>query len=169
MAKDEKDLQGDEEQAGEGGKKKLLIIVGAAVLLLLISAGAAWLLLGDDEASEGEAAEAEAEPLPAPIYHEFDPQFVVNLAPGGRARMLQVKLQVMTRDQAVVDYISRNDPMLRHHLFNLFSSQDASRLYRRDGREDLAKAVEQELESVMKDKGFEGDVEAVYFTELVLQ
>jgi flagellar FliL protein len=169
MANDEKDLQGDEPNEGGGGKKKLLIIV-AAVLLLVISGAAAMFLLGGDDPAEGEeAAEAEAQPLADPIYHEFDPQFVVNLPPGGRARMLQVKLQVMTRDQAVVDYIARNDPMLRHHLFNLFSGQDASTLYGREGREALAKAVEEQLESTMKDQGFEGDVEAVYFTELVLQ
>lgn len=167
MAKDDKDLQGEEETEGGGGKKKLLIIIGAAVLLLVISTAAAVWLLSGDESAEGEAAEPE--PLADPIYHEFDPQFVVNLPPGGRARMLQVKLQVMARDQAVIDYIARNDPMLRHHLFSLFSSQDASRLYGRDGREQLAQAVEQQLESTMKDNGFEGDVEAVYFTELVLQ
>jgi flagellar FliL protein len=173
MAKDEKDLEGDEAAAGGGGKKKLFIIIGAVVLLLLIGVGAAVMLMGGDEApAEGEEAKAEeAEPveLVDPIYFDFKQQFVVSLPPGGRAKMLQISLQVMSRDQAVIDYINRNAPMLRHHLFNLFSTQDAAALYGREGREALAKAVEENLETHMKDSGFEGDVGAVYFSELVLQ
>jgi len=175
MAKDEKDLEGDDEAAaGGGGKKKLFIIIGAVVLLLLIGVGAALMFMGgDEEPAEGdEAAQAEeAEPveLVDPIYFDFKPQFVVSLPPGGRAKMLQISLQVMSRDQLVIDYITRNAPMLRHHLFNLFSTQDATALYGREGREALAKAVEENLETLMKDNGIEGDVGAVYFSELVLQ
>lgn len=173
MAKDEKDLEGDDDAPKTGGKKKLIILLGAVVLLLLIGVGAALFLMGGDEAAEGEgdSETAEAEPvvLPDPLYYQFNPPFVVNLPPGGQARMLQLNMQVMTRDQAVVDYLTRNAPMVRHHLFNLFSTQDAKALYGREGRESLAKAIEEKLESIMKEKEAEGDIEAVYFTELVLQ
>lgn len=171
MAKDEKDLEGDEADGGGGGKKKLIIIIAAVVLLLLIGVGAALFLLGGDEPAEGDetAEAAEPEVIPDPLYYQFKPKFVVSLPPGNRARMLQVDLQVMTREQEVVDYMTRNAPMLRHHLFNLFSTQDVPALYGREGREALAKAVEAELETLMKDKLPEGDVEAVYFHELVLQ
>lgn len=169
MAKDEKDLEGDE--AKGGGKKKLLIIIAAGVLLLLVGVGASLALLGGGDDPADAAASAESAPvvLPDPIYFEFKPRFVVNLPPGGRARMLQVELQVMSREQAVIDYVNHNSPMLRHHLFNLFSAQQPAPLYTREGREALAEAAKQRLDTLLKDNGFDGKVEAVYFTELVLQ
>lgn len=169
MAKDEKDLEGEEGEAAGGGRKKLLLIAAAAVLLIAIGTGMAMLMTGGD-APEGEAAAEATEVVrPDPLYHTFDPQFVVNLPPGGRSRMMQLSLQVMAHDQAVIDYMAQNDPMLRHYLFDLFSTQDASVLYQRKGREALARAVERLLEKKMKENGFEGDVQAVYFSELVLQ
>jgi flagellar FliL protein len=166
---DEKDLEGDENEGG-GGKKKLIIIIVAAVLLLTVIGVAVVMLLGGgDEAADGEEAAQEEVVRHDPLYYAFEPQFVVNLPPGGKARMLQVSLQVMAHDQAVIDYMQANDPMLRHHMFNLFSSQDSSILYQRKGREALARAVEKLLERKMKENDFEADVQAVYFSELVLQ
>lgn len=171
MAKDEKDLEGDDE-AGGGGKKKLIIIIGAAVLLLLAGGGAAMFLLGgSDETGDDQAKAEEQAPvvLPDPIYYKFKPQFVVSLPPGQRARMLQISLQVMARQQPVIDYVDHNSPMLRHYLFNLFSTVDAASLYGREGREALAQSVKDDLNGILAEKGVEGGVEAVYFDELVLQ
>lgn len=93
--------------------------------------------------------------------------------------MLQVSLQVMTRQQQVIDYLKANDPMLCHELFDLLSEQDAKALYSRAGREALAKAIEDRLEAILKEKldpttaedeqPLVSDIEAVYFNELVLQ
>jgi len=174
MAKDEKDLEGDEVKTG--GRKKLLLIIVAVVLLLVIAGGAAFFLMGSDAAPTDQAAAAEqgepaeeAAPLPDPLYYQFKPQFVVSLPPGGRARMLQVSLEVMSRQQEAIDWLDRNSPMLRHYLFNLFSSQDPATLYSRDGREALDRAVLDRVRGLMTDNGFEGDIEAVYFNEFVLQ
>lgn len=167
---DERDLEGEDGAEGAGGRKKLLIIIVAAVLLLtLIAVAVVMLLGGDGESAGGDEAAQEEVVRPTPLYYAFEPQFVVNLPPGGRARMMQVSLQVMAYDQAVIDYMKQNDPMLRHHMFNLFSTQDASVLYQRKGREALARAVEKLLEKKMKENELEGDVQAVYFAELVMQ
>jgi flagellar FliL protein len=169
---DERDLEGDEEEeVGGGGRKKLLLIIVVAVLLLAISGAAAFLLTGSKEpGAEDDAAEQQAEMPHDPLYHPFSPRFVVNLQPGGRARMMQLNLQAMTYDQKTVDYLTKNDPMLRHYMFNLFSSQKADKLYSSRGREALAKAVTDLLNKKMRENGFEGgEVQAVYFTELVLE
>jgi flagellar FliL protein len=174
---DERDLEGDEEEteSGGGSRKKLLLLISIAVLLLAISGAAAFLLTGDDEpdADGAPADEAAAEQAPAerptPLYHAFSPEFVVNLQPGGRANMMQLSLQAMTHQQEVVAYLEQNDPMLRHHLFNLFSAQKADALFSRKGREALAKSATDLLNDKLQESGLEGDVQAVYFTELVLQ
>jgi flagellar FliL protein len=167
---DERDLEGDEEEVGGGGRKKLLLMIVAAALLLAISGGAALLLTGGDEpAGEDMADEQQAAKRPEPLYHAFYPEFVVNLQPGGRAKMMQLSLQAMTYQQEVVDFLEKNDPMLRHHMFNLFSAQKADAMFTRKGREALARDIEELLEQKMRDNALEGDVQGVYFTELVLQ
>lgn len=171
MAKDEKDIEGEE---GGGGKKKLIIII-AAVVLLLGGGAAAFLLMGGEQPAEGEqAAEAEApaeEAVPEgdPIYLEMKPKFVVNLPPGGPAKMLQIALTVYTRQQPVADFIAQNDPMLRHHLNNLFESQQAADLLTLEGKQKLQQDVKALLSQKMEEMDQTGEIKDVYFTEFVLQ
>ncbi len=171
MAKDEKDIEGEE---GGGGKKKLIIII-AVVVLLLGGGAAAFFLMGGEEPAEGEqAAEAEApaeEAVPEgdPIYLEMKPKFVVNLPPGGPAKMLQIAVTVYTRQQPVADFITENDPMLRHHLNNLFESQQAADLLTLEGKQKLQQDVKALLAQKMEDMEQAGEIKDVYFTEFVLQ
>ncbi len=158
-----------------GSKKKLIIIIAGAVLLLaLIGVGVAFLFSGD-EGSEGAEAEqpqaeetAEQEKLPA-IYISLDPVFVVNLPPGGDAKMLQIGVDVMVRNPELVEFVKHNDPMIRHQLLNLFSSQDSARLRKRAGKEKLQSDVLAELRKIVKKEGGPGNIEAVFFTSFVMQ
>jgi flagellar FliL protein len=157
----------------QGGSKKKLIIIGAAagLLLLLLGAGVAWFFMGGDENTpEGGDAEevVEEEKLPA-VYHPLDPVFVVNMPPGGNAKMLQVGVQIMTRIPEVVDFVKHNDPMVRHTLLSLFGSQDDARLRDRKGKEELQEEVLSALNKIVKDQEGPGEIEAVYFTAFVMQ
>ena len=100
----------------KGSKKKLIILIAAGFLVLLgggLSLG--WFLFGGDDGQDGGAdearqeAEAESEKLPA-IYHPLDPLFVVNLPPGGKAKMLQVGVQVMARKPELIAFIRTTIP-----------------------------------------------------------
>jgi flagellar FliL protein len=106
---------------------------------------------------------------PEPIYHPLDPPFVANLPPGGKAKMLQAAVRIQTRDPALVAFLKQNDPMVRHHLLSLLGSQDAANLMTRSGREQLQAEVQSTLAKLVQDNGGEGTVEAVYFTQFVLQ
>jgi flagellar FliL protein len=159
-------------ESGGGSKKKLVIIAAGVLVLLLVSGAAAFLLLGGDEDAGGRETGAEAEQafVGEPTYHKLDPVFVVNLPPGGRAKMLQVGLQVFTRDPSLVDALAQHAPMLRHHLFDVLSSQQADDLYERPGRERLQKALEEKLREQLSAVGVhEPRIDAVYFTQFVLQ
>ncbi len=152
---------------GGGSKKKLMIIIAGVVLLLLVGGGAAFFLLGGDEES-AEKEEVVEEQLPA-IYHPLDPVFVVNLPPGGKARMLQLGVQVMARDPAVIDFIKGNDPMLRHNLLSLFGNQQDAALRDRKGKEKLQSEVFAAINQILKDQKGPGEIEAVFFTSFVMQ
>jgi flagellar FliL protein len=169
-------------EKAKAGKRRLIVIVAvAAVLVLAAGGGAAWYLLGGgvthvaasgDKGKKGKAPEApgKAETVQGPpLYHPLDPPFVANLPPGGKAKMLQAAVRVQTRDPALVSFLQQNDPMVRHHLLSLLGAQDAAGLLTRTGREQLQAEVQETLARLVRDSGAEGTVEAVYFTQFVLQ
>jgi flagellar FliL protein len=160
-----------------GSSKKLIIIIAAVVLVLLLGGGAAWFFLSGDEA-DGDGAEAqpeqeqeqqvEEEKLP-PLYHTLQPVFVVNLPPGGDAKMLQVGVNIMVRQPELVDFLKLNDPMIRHQLLNIFSVQESATLRDRAGKERLQAEVLAELQRIVNDNGGPGKVEGVFFSSFVMQ
>jgi len=160
--------------------KRLVIIGLAAVLVLAAGGGAAWYLLagpGAEQAAQAGAqgrkgkqgAEGASKAESPPIYHPLDPPFVANLPPGGKARMVQAAVRIQTRDPALVSFLQQNDPMVRHHLLSLLGAQDAAELMTRAGRERLQAEVQDTVARLVAERGGEGKVEAVYFTQFVLQ
>lgn len=172
MARAEEDSTEDEAPEGGGRGRKLLIIGGIALVLLLGGGAASYFLLAGDEPADAETAEAEVEDEPEgePVYHAMAPKFIVNLPPGGQAKMMQLSIQVFTRREPVLEFLQKHDPMLRHHIFDVLSGADGDSLYTRDGREALQKQLQAELERKMRDNGLQQAViDGVYFTEFVLQ
>jgi flagellar FliL protein len=153
------------------GKPKLILVI-AVVAVLLIGSGLAALFLLSGNADQGSAVEVAEEPKPQgePTYHGLDPVFVVNLPPGGKARMLQVGLQVYTRAPEVGEVLERHGPMLRHHLLDVLANQQADVLYTRAGREALQAALQDELRDRLAAVGEDkAQIEALYFTQFVMQ
>ncbi|MCB1784824.1 MAG: flagellar basal body-associated FliL family protein [Gammaproteobacteria bacterium] len=168
---DEKDITGD--QPAAGGKKKLIVILAVVVLLVLGAGGAAFFLVGGDEPDSAEGEQGEA-PVVAveegePMYHKFDPEFVVSLPPGGPVGMLQIAIEVMTRTPSVLQTLEVNDPMLRHHMLNLLEDQQAADLMTLEGKQRLRDAIGELLGEKLKELGEPGTIKGVYFTQLVMQ
>lgn len=174
MAKGSKDedlsLQAE---AGKGSNKKLILLaIGGAFLLLAAGMGISWFLFAGDTKESVESDESPKtveEVKPPAIYHPLDPLFIVNLPTGGQAKMLQVSLQVLSRDPEVVEFLQHNDPLVRHNLLNLFESQEGDRLRDRKGKEKLQQKVTKTLNGIIKDLGGPGEIESVFFTAFVMQ
>jgi len=164
---DEKDIA---EQPPGGGRKKLIIIMAAAIVLLLGAGAATYFFLAGEEAP-GEAGEEQLAEVEKgdPVYIRFDPQFVVNLPEGGKAKMLQVAIEVMTRTPSVGDSLKTNDPMIRHHLINLLEQQQAADLLTVEGREALQQAIFELLAERLQALNEPGEIEGVFFTQFVMQ
>ena len=172
MAKEAEIELTPDEGSGMQGRKKLLLILGLAVVLLLGGGAAAFFLLGGDTAAPGEEPqEASVPPAPGePSYYVMAPEFVVNLPPGGKAKMLQVELQVYTSDPAMLDLLKKHDPMLRHYLFDVLASEQADSLFTRAGRETLQARLRDTLVAKLKGVGVSKPaIDDVYFTQFVLQ
>jgi len=161
-----------EEKSGAGApaKKKSplpLIIIAVAVLA---AGGGAWRYLKPKAAAPGKPAAEATTTRTAAIYYKFDPAFVVNFGSDGNTRYLQITLEAMSRDQAVIDQIKNNEPAIRNDLVLLYSAQQPEALLAPEGKEKLRQAT---LDAVRKTIAAEGakaeSVEAVYFTSFVIQ
>jgi flagellar FliL protein len=150
-------------------KGKLLWIVIAVVV---IGGGVgAWLAL--KPAAQPEAAAAAGKPAAshaAPIYYKFDPAFVVNFGGEGSARYLQVTVEAMSRDTAVMESLKNFEPAVRNDLVMLYSGQENATLMTVDGKEKLRAATLAIIRKVLDSEGANGNgLEAVYFTSFVIQ
>jgi flagellar FliL protein len=161
-------------EAAEGAPKKKkgkLPLVIAAVVVLAGGGGAAFWFLKPHKAVAGEAAAAEAsKPKAAPIYYKFDPAFVVNFGGESNVRYLQITLEAMSRDPAVVEEIKNNEPAIRNDLVLLFSAQQYDALMAAEGKEKLRQSTLDAVRKTVAAEGGKSDaIEGVYFTSFVIQ
>lgn len=190
---EEEDLELDVAAAdAEGTKKKSpmkLIIIIAVVAVVLIGGGvtAALLLMGGDpetpaaqqEDGGGEAAAEAAPEVPKStleefqsnpvIYHSIKDPFTVNFEDDKTIRFLQVHVQVMTRDPLVVEALEMHMPVIRNNLVLLFSGQSYENIITREGKETLRDDALKEIQKVLESHYGGPGVEAVYFTNFVIQ
>jgi flagellar FliL protein len=177
----------------------LLLIVLAILMLLIVGGALATIVIyrstnhpaavaqqpADAAATEGdkaktgekkpkEAKEAKKEkdtgPKAPPIYVTLEPPFVVNFTAGKPAKFLQITMEIMTRDQATAQTLKDINPLLRNDLLMLYGAQEYETMASPDGREALRqKALETVRNVAKKEGGKAAEVEAVYFTSLVMQ
>ncbi|PCI67784.1 MAG: flagellar basal body-associated protein FliL [Piscirickettsiaceae bacterium] len=184
-------MAGEEQEQDEvveekGGSKKIIIIAGG-VLALLIIVGATLFFTGffdaepaanpddpakeltddaDDESAEGEDAAGE-EGAP-PVYLALKPPFMVNFQ-NTSIRVMKVSMSVMARDEAALDAVKLHDPVIRNNILLLLSDQNVDALKTTKGKTALQTAVLDDINKVLKERKVKSVVEAVFFTELVMQ
>jgi flagellar FliL protein len=167
----EQDLKLDQDNAEEksGGKKKLIIIVVAAVLLIAMGVGAAIFLMSGDNDKDAAVAEVVEETILPAQYIKMKPRFIVNFNVGTRQRFLQTSIEIMTRSQDVIDTIELHNPMLRNTIIRILSEQDFKNLRTPEGRGALKAMLTEQLAAVVKAEADVEGIEAVLFTDFVMQ
>jgi flagellar protein FliL len=161
--------QADDKPADGGAaaprKRGKGLLVTVLLLTMAGGGGGAWYWFGTAASADGVAEVAAA----APIFVEIDSNLIVNFQGGGRMRYLQLGLEVMTRDQRVVDALERNLPVLRDRLILLFSDQSYEAIATREGKEQLREQALAETRSVLPESLADPGVEELYFTNFVMQ
>lgn len=153
-------------------KSRLWLIVLLIVLFVMVplGIGLGWYLANRAGAETEQEAEEVEEAPPAPaIYHAIEPTFVVNLADTDADRYLQVEVQVLTRDPAMVKALETHMPMIRNRLLLLFGQQRAEQLRSREDKERLQAEALAELQAILTEVVGDPGIEAVYFTNFVTQ
>jgi flagellar FliL protein len=151
-------------------KKKLVLIVVIAVVVIGGGAGA-WLLIPHGKQPEGEkSAAAKSAEHAAAQYYKFDPAFVVNFGGADSSRFLQIQVEALTRDPALLEVLKTNEPAIRNDLLLLFSSQTYEVLMSAEGKEKLRKSTAEAMRKVIAREGAKPEsVEDVFFTSFVIQ
>lgn len=155
---------------------KKVIIIGAVLFIVLMAAAVAgtfFLLKSTMQppvvATDGAAVSTPVAPkAAAPIYKSLEPAFVVNIDDGRTVRFLQVKVDIMARNQAALSNIDLVEPRIRHDIIMLFSTMTREMVRDHTQREQLQSQVLNIINNVLQESGHPG-VEAVYFTSFVVQ
>lgn len=151
---------------------KKLILIGVAVVVLLGIGVGAFLFLKDEPPAEGEAADAAADApsqTAEPIYQGLDPDFVVAFQNPETARFLKLAVEVMARDDDVIEDVKLHRPAIRDRVVMLLSAKNESELVPAEGKEQLRAEVLAAVQGVLEENTGSPGVEAVYFTSFVMQ
>lgn len=137
------------------------------LLLLAGAGGGAWYtgLLGSP--ADGDTVAAPRE-LP-PLYHTLGDSLVVNFQSPGRARFLQVGIELMTRDRSALETLKSHNAVIRNELIMLFSDKSFEELSSREGKEALQRAALEEVQRVMQEHHGAPAIESLYFTGFLMQ
>lgn len=163
----EETKQDIELQPAKSKKKLILISVIGLLVLSLIAAGAWYFFSGDGDTDRKPVPVAKA----TPIYHEVAAPFIVNFAKqsDNQVRYLQIKLKMMSREQAVINAVALHEPAIVHNLLMLFYSQNYDDLNTAEGTQALQQATLENINALLQSEGQSDQLEAVYFTSLVMQ
>lgn len=188
MAKDAKPAE-EGAEAPKKSKKLLIIILAVVLVLVLGGGGAAYMLLKkSDHAEDGDEDVAEEttktkkkdkkkDHAALPVFVNLEP-FTVNLVPETGDQYLQVILSLELEDATTEPALKAQMPKIRNNLTLLLSSKKASELLPKEGKEHLAEALKDEINSVIEPpkknkKGEvtmpEGPVKSVLFTSFIIQ
>jgi len=168
MAESEtEDLDLDAKPAGSN-KKLIIIMAVAGILLVGISVGLTLWLLNSDKGS-GEEEQATEETVKKAEYLPLE-TMVVNFTDAKLARYLQVDIQLMAYDPEVLKLAEENMPVIRNDILVLLGSQSYEQMSTREGKEKLRQQILEAVNGILTQQaGAEKGVEAVYFTNFVMQ
>ncbi len=186
------DDQIDDEEPEVKPKKKsrlLLIIVSVITILLLIaiSVGATLYMTGALSGDSESVAQSEDEQVSEnkknkkkkkkssksekkkPIYVEMGDPLIVNFIENNQIRYLQVKMEVMTRDETMPEKIKEHMPLIRNNLLMMLSGLDYETISTFAGKQKIRDEALAEIQSIMKEQTGEKGAEELYFTSFVMQ
>lgn len=103
-----------------------------------------------------------------PLYHALNPPLIANLE-GANADFLQVSIELMARDQKVIDALEMHKAAIRNNLLLMFSAHAGDDVNTRDAKEMLRTKVLEEVQAVLEPYVDGMTVEEAYFTSFVAQ
>lgn len=117
-------------------------------------------------AAPAKAKKASSEPA---RYFALEPPLVVNLSENGGVRYLQVNVEVMARDEKVIQAVQQNVPLIRNDLVQLLSDRASGELMSREGREKARAEAQAAVNGILEREAGGARIESLLFTGFVVQ
>ena len=159
-----------EEAPPKGGGMKWIII---AVLVVGLAAGGwfAYPMITGAEEETGEVVAEESAGADKPaLFAPLHPPLVINFQDQyGDSHFMQMTLEVMARDQGLIDHVKNHAAVIRSNLILLFSGVEYEQAITREGKEKMLDDALAEIQKIIEAETGETGIEAVYFTGLVIQ
>lgn len=102
-------------------------------------------------------------------YFALDPPLVVNLSEDGAVRYLQVNVEVMARDEKIIQAVQQNVPLIRNDLVQLLSDRPPAELMSREGREKMRGEAQLAVNAILDRESGGAHIESLLFTGFVVQ
>lgn len=99
----------------------------------------------------------------------LNPPIIVNIMDGQHIRHMQVIIEIKLTDPSKSTKLDLHKGPIRHELILLLSSQDASTISTAQGKEQLRKDALAAIQKVMQDLEGEPIIDALYFTNFIIQ
>lgn len=164
--------QAQPEKSGGMGK---LVLQGLGIFVIVLAANltSGLILSGSDaDVTADEVAEQDVSTeahLPPPIYLPLGEPLIVNFADGARLRFVQLGVEVMARDEEVLNAVEANLPVLRNNVLMLFGNLKLESIVTQEGKERMRTLALEEIRAVLlRITGLSG-IEDLYFTSFVIQ
>jgi flagellar FliL protein len=163
------------DKSAKSGRLMMLVVV---LLALLIGGGgvAAFFMLSGSDSTDPAASGAAAPVVKAKALYtkvrtlEGRPMFVVTLASDdGKRHFLQAYVEAKSREQEVVDVLNLHMPLIVARLNALLSTQKFEQLQTMDGKIRLRTEALELLQGILQGKAGRPGVEALLFTNFVMQ
>ncbi len=162
--KEDLDLGVDQKSA----KTKWIVIALASILVLLVGAAAGLYFTGTIQFGKAQAQQAAPAPSKQAYFYELEP-FIVNFPPNETARLLQVGFSLLSFDEKTAQALKQHTPMLRNNVLLLLARSRPEELQSAAGKEALRQKALQEIEKLLAEQAQGGSLEAVFFTQFVMQ
>ncbi len=185
---EDRDVKDEGEIKTTGGvlttRNIIIFAVLLSVVLTGVIVGTTLYFTGDDdaatqsEANENVADDEEIEvareprhidPGAKPLYFAMEPRFIVSFSDQSKARYMQFSLQVMTRDDEVIELLKQHMPAVRSSLLLMTGSQNSEKVSTREGKEKLLEDITEDINATLDNVAGMSGVESTYFDYFVVQ
>ncbi len=122
-----------------------------------------------EEGADGEEAVASGKAGMPAFFFKLYPDMLVALTNNGKSRYLKLTIEVMSREETVVEGVEQYHPIIRNNLLKLFQEVDFDLVSSPQGVEALQEIAAEEIERVLKQYHGPNAIEGVYFTSFVVQ
>ena len=171
---EEESLELTSENAPKSKKKLIIFAVVGVVLLALIGGGLFLFLGGEEETSSvtpGISATEEVSadsPKGKANYVGMPRPFLFNLPGANRARLVEIKVQLMVRGEDGVT-AKMHIPLIEDALLTTFSAADVQKLSTQAGKDELRQLALLNVQNTLQPVTGKKVVEKVLFTGFVMQ